>query len=265
MLSIATLSGRNLEKNMSIKRVNFLNRDGIKIVGFLDIPENIVIKAYSIFSNCFTCTQYYKAPVYVSRYLRERGIATLRFDFPGLGLSGGDFLNTTPTMNVYDIISATEFLTENYEAPKILIGHSMGGVSSILASSKIDSVEMVATIGTPSDPRRLGKRMSLAKAETVKNGEAHFEINKKTFGLKRYFFDDLEKYDTLKTVSELGKKLLIVHSPEDEIVPYKYAEEMYQIAKNPKKLLILSGCDHLVTEEKYAEIIAENILQMYEY
>ncbi len=51
------------------------------------------------------------------------------------------------------------------------------------------------------------------------------------------------KYDTLNRVEHIKSPLLIIHSREDEIVPFKFAEALYSKAKQPKQLLEISG-DH---------------------
>ena len=53
----------------------------------------------------------------------------LRFDFTGLGSSEGEFANTNFTSNVADLVSAADFLRQQHQAPKLLIGHSLGGAA----------------------------------------------------------------------------------------------------------------------------------------
>jgi alpha/beta superfamily hydrolase len=50
----------------------------------------------------------------------------LRFDFTGLGNSDGDFANTNFSSNLQDLLAASDFLRDNYEAPALMIGHSLG-------------------------------------------------------------------------------------------------------------------------------------------
>ena len=66
--------------------------------------------------------------------LTQGGFAVLKFDFTGLGASKGDFADTNFSTNVLDLLSAAEFLAENYEAPKLLVGHSLGGGCSFASS-----------------------------------------------------------------------------------------------------------------------------------
>ena len=76
----------------------------------------------------------------------------MRFDFAGLGNSEGNFADSNFTTNIDDLISAAEYLKNNYQSPKIIIGHSLGGAAGIYAADNIDSIEAVVTIGAPSNP-----------------------------------------------------------------------------------------------------------------
>ena len=59
----------------------------------------------------------------------------LRFDFTGLGSSEGEFANTNFTSNVDDLVAAADMLRDRYEAPRLLIGHSLGGAAVLAACS----------------------------------------------------------------------------------------------------------------------------------
>ena len=76
----------------------------------------------------------------------------MRFDFTGLGESEGDFADTNFSSNVDDLVAAADFLNDEYDAPAILIGHSLGGAAVLQAAHRIPSALAVATIGAPCDP-----------------------------------------------------------------------------------------------------------------
>ena len=122
------------------------------MAGTLDLPDTPPI-AYAVFAHCFTCSRFVPAASRVCKTLAEHGIACLRFDFPGLGQSEGDFADTTFTTNVDDLIAATQWLAEEYEAPQLLLGHSLGGAAALKAATRpeMDSIRAVATLGAPFD------------------------------------------------------------------------------------------------------------------
>ncbi|MCS6030757.1 alpha/beta hydrolase [Klebsiella quasipneumoniae subsp. quasipneumoniae] len=90
----------------------------------LELPENP--KAFALLAHCFTCGKDLKGAARIARKLTENAIAVLRFDFTGLGNSEGDFSNTNFSSNISDLLCAVDYLRRQYEAPSLLIGHSLG-------------------------------------------------------------------------------------------------------------------------------------------
>ena len=64
-------------------------------------------------------------------------MGVLSFDFTGLGESDGDFSDTNFSSNVSDLIDVAKFLKRHYQAPQLLIGHSLGGAAVIQAASEL--------------------------------------------------------------------------------------------------------------------------------
>ncbi len=50
-----------------------------------------------------------------------------------------------------------------------------------------------------------------------------------------------EEYDTLSLIEHLDLPIMIAHSPEDEIVPYRQGEQLYNAADQPKEWLEMHG------------------------
>lgn len=241
------------------RRVEFTNREGVQLDAQLELPKGKKPHAFALFAHCFTCNKNYKAPVFISRHLAEQGIATLRFDFPGLGGSSGDFADTTLTTNVSDVVDAARFLADEYSAPRALIGHSLGGAAVLLAAEDIPSAELVVTLAAPSRPGKLGHRLQKAKDQADREGIGVVEINGREFRLKKAFFEDLVNNSLDGHVANLDRKLLVVHAPDDQTVPFDSAQELMEWARLPKSLLKLEGGDHLITKPELAEQIANAI------
>ena len=81
--------------------------------------------------------------------MNQKGIAVLRFAFTILGESEGKFEDTNFSSNVQDLVAAADFLKEKYQAPSLIIGHSLGGAAVIFAAEKIESIQAIVTIGAP--------------------------------------------------------------------------------------------------------------------
>lgn len=235
---------------MNIQKVKFNNAEGQQLVGRLELPINQHPHNYAIFAHCFTCNKNLSAVKNISRELTANGFGVLRFDFTGLGESEGDFENTNFSGNVEDLIHASNYLKENYTAPSLLIGHSLGGAAIIFAASKIESVKAVATIGAPSNPKHVEHLIHSNVEEIKATGKANVNIGGRPFTIKKQFLDDIETKSLPDVAKNLRKALLVMHSPQDTTVGIENAEEIYVAARHPKSFVTLDGADHLLMKKE---------------
>jgi putative redox protein len=232
---------------MQFKKLEFKNKEGQTLSARLDLPIDRKPLAYALFAHCFTCSKNIKAIAHISRALTREGFAVLRFDFTGLGESEGDFADTNFSSNVADLILAAEFLKSNYDAPKILIGHSFGGAAVLQAAARIPSSAAVVTIAAPADPTHVKRALGSTIEEIERQGEADVNLAGRTFKLKKQFLDDLKFSSMQATLQNLNKALLILHSPLDETVGIENAAQIFQTARHPKSFISLDKADHLLS------------------
>lgn len=244
---------------MKTIKLQFPNSEGQMLSAKLEMPVDKKPTAYALFAHCFTCSKNLTAVTNISRALTAKGIAVLRFDFTGLGESEGDFADTNFSSNIQDLIIAANYLAQDYEAPKILIGHSLGGAAVLMAADSIQSIEAVATVGAPADPPHVKHLFQNSLEEIESSGEAVVSLSGRPFKIKKQFVDDLENTDLPSMLKELKKPLLILHSPQDEIVDIKNAEKIYVNAMHPKSYISLDGADHLLTRKEDASYVGEVI------
>ena len=235
---------------MNIQKVKFTNAEGQQLVGRLELPLDQHPYNFAIFAHCFTCNKNLSAVKNISRELTSNGFGVLRFDFTGLGESDGDFENTNFSGNVEDLISASNYLKENHNAPTLLIGHSLGGAAAIFAASQIETVKAVATVGAPSNPKHVQHLIQSSIEEIKTNGKANVNIGGRPFTIKKQFLDDIETKSLPEVAKKLGKALLVMHSPQDTTVGIQNAEEIYHAAKHPKSFVTIDGADHLLMQKE---------------
>lgn len=238
---------------MHTERANFTGGQGTSLGGRLDLPDDGTPKAFAVFAHCFGCTKNLKTIGNVDRVLTGAGIGVLRFDFTGLGDSEGDFSDTNFTSNVSDVSAAAAFLEANYEAPALLIGHSLGGAAVMQAAKSVKSARAVVTIAAPADLTHLGATIVSQAPAIEQSGEAEVILIGRRFHIKKQLIDDLEQRSMEQIVGNLSLPLLILHAPADDVVPIAAAERLYAMARHPKSLVALDRADHLLLEREDAE------------
>ncbi len=237
------------------EKIRFENADGNALAARLDRPDGESPCAFALFAHCFTCSKDLRAAGAISRALTRHGIAVLRFDFTGLGESEGEFADTNFSSNVEDLIAAADYLSEHHEAPRILVGHSLGGAAVLQAAQRLDSVQAVSTIGAPYDPEHVTQHLQDAVEDIEEKGEARVQLAGRTFTIRKQFLDDLAATRMETTIRTLGRALLIFHSPVDQTVGANNAAKIFQAAKHPKSFVSLDDADHLLTDRSDAEYL----------
>lgn len=222
-----------------------------KLAGRLDLPTG-PIRAYALFAHCFTCSKDIFAAKRIASELSAQGIAVLRFDFTGLGSSDGEFANSNFSSNIQDLIKAADFLRNSYEAPAILIGHSLGGAAVLAAAPYIPEARAVVTIGAPADAQHVTHNFGSNLDRIRTEGEVELSLAGRPFTIRRQFIDDLEKTSVTQSAAIMKKALMVMHSPIDETVGVENAAAIFQAAKHPKSFVSLDDADHLLTRSEDA-------------
>lgn len=234
---------------MRSEKIKFKNKAGNQLSARLDFPVDQKPLAFAIFAHCFTCNKNFHAVKNISKGLTSNGIAVLLFDFTGLGQSEGDFESTTFTTNIQDLFAASDFLSENYEAPKIIIGHSLGGAAALFAAQQLKNIKAAVCIAAPFDPYHVTNLLADDLETIKKEGKAKVNIGGRPFTISQSFIDDLDDHKPEKAAKDLRKALLVMHSPQDNVVSIENAAKIYQAAMHPKSFISLDGADHLMQNE----------------
>lgn len=237
------------------RRIKFQNRGQLDLSGALHLPNSGEAVAYALFAHCFTCTKSINAAVAISETLAQRGIATLRFDFTGLGGSKGDFAESNFSTNINDLVDAAEFLKSEFQAPQLLIGHSLGGTAMLAASKHIESAKAVASIGSPSSPEHILHLLTEHLTELERSGSADVELAGRPFKFKQDFVDDVRGHEI--DYRGLRKALMVMHSPHDDTVSVDEAGKIFAQALHPKSFVSLDEADHLLSNKRDSQYAAE--------
>lgn len=157
------------------------------------------------------------------------------YDYRGYGKSEG---RPSETGLYKDIMAAYRYLTERRGIPPdriILYGESLGGAVAIELALRKD-VRALITEGTFTSIKDM--------AEMV-------------FPFVPYSVFS-PKFDSLSKIQKIDCQKLIMHSIEDEIVPFSFGERIYKYAREPKEFCMLKGSHNtafLDSQEGYKNTI----------
>lgn len=243
----------------SVLRVTFTGSSGGELAARLDLPAGPV-RAFALFAHCFTCGKDVLAAKRIAAGLAAAGVGVLRFDFTGLGSSEGEFANTNFSSNVEDLVRAAGYLRDSYAAPAILIGHSLGGAAVLAAAASIPEAKAVVTIGAPADVAHILHHFGSSLDEIRDKGEAEVSLAGRAFKIKRSFVEDAEGQSLAARIRALGKALLVMHAPLDNVVGIDNATKIFVAAQHPKSFVSLDDADHLVSSATAANYAADVIV-----
>jgi dipeptidyl aminopeptidase/acylaminoacyl peptidase len=182
-------------------------------------------------------------------WFSARGFATLRFNYRGCGegttKSEGAFEETTLSSRIADYHGGLDFLQgTDVDTQRIgVIGSSFG--ATIILAAPDERIKVLVALAAPYAFPPLAEE---EQAHLQKQGYLVLPSGNK---LGVGFFRDLEHYDVLQQVRQIGKPVLIIHGSQDEVVPIENARAIYAASAGVKKLEIIEGADHSFTDYRY--------------
>lgn len=253
---MASILGGHGRVARTSERVSFVGGAGFKLAGIVDLPDNVP-RAVVIFTHCFTCSKDLKAIVRISRGLAEAGYLVLRYDLTGLGGSEGNFSQTNFRSNRDDLQSAARFMSDNYEPPSFLIGHSFGGACSLSMAQELSTVLGVVALAAPSDTSHLADLLHRMDPAIQAMGTGTVAIGGRSYTINKQMLLDFRSYDLSSQLRKLAKPTLLLHSPADETVHFDHVLRLYGLltqraddsaAPSAASLICLPDADHLLVK-----------------
>ena len=218
-------------EKFNLENISF-EADGLKLKGVLHSPDDkrspVVIGSHGLYSNSSSPKQ-----IALAEHCNRSGIAYFRFDHRGCGSSEGEFdLVTSLEARCQDLMAAVETLNKRIDTRGCLglFGSSMGGTVCLGAASRV-AADAVVTFAAPIRSNLTGNQSEMSGADI--------------------FFDAVKrKFDITEGLSKISN-ILIFHGEADDVVPVSHAREIYQLARNPKKIIIQKQGDHPMSNKKH--------------
>ncbi len=251
---------------MSSQNLFFKSHQGLRLAATLDLPKGKVV-AYALMTHCFTCGRNFKSLYRISQVLNQHGIATLRFDHTGIGESEGNFEETRFTTYLDDTLAAVDFLKQNYQAPQVLLGHSLGGTTLLASVAKIPSAQAIIMLASPSNTLSLANLLVSESPQILTDGVGQVQMGSQTFVVKKDLIESLQNFDVESYIPQINQALLVLYPENDKTVKPSHAKKVFDLATTKhKNWIYLPKTTHLLLtpeEAKYAGDLIALWLQPY--
>ncbi len=237
---------------------------GNQLAASLDYPTAREPQCYAIMCHCFTCTRQTLTTARVSRGLAEAGIAVLRFDFSGLGESGGDFAETHFRSMLADIQAAAELLQQYYQPVSVLLGHSMGGTACLAASQLpeqcFSQLDKLVTLASPATPDHVLRHFGLAMPQLEQGQSSFISVAGKDYPVKPALVEDVRSFDMQQQMANCELPIMAVRAGHDDMVGAEQADHILQYTQGEQQLCEIAEADHLFSERKHTQQLIEKIV-----
>ncbi len=206
-----------MDWGLQYEDVNLTTSDGIQLHGWF-IPHSGSSKVLLFFHGNAGNISHRGASIAIFHRL---GLNVFIIDYRGYGRSQGE----PGEAGLYsDADAAWQYLTRIRGVDKdniIIFGRSLGGAVATHLASDVQPAALILE-STFSSARDMASTL--------------FPLIYRLLVL-RYRFDSIAR------IKKISSPLLLVHSPDDEIIPFKVGEKLYQAANEPKRMFRLTG-DH---------------------
>ncbi len=236
-ISLYKSESKLINKEYIIKNKFFESSSGNKLNGWLLTPkkQKPIATILHFHGSAVNLLFHYEsiAP------LVKQGFQVFTFDYSGYGFSEGKSTRKNALLDAYSALSyikKTDFLKDT---KLIIYGQSYGGyLASIVGSNNQDEIDGIVIEGAFSSHKEEAKHKSPFFGNLVKNEQtAEKEIRKN------------------------HKPILIIHSMEDKMVPFKFGEKIFQSANKPKEFYAIDKA-HLLGLQYYSQKISKKIKEM---
>lgn len=241
------------------ERLQLLTSDQVPIAGWL-IPHTNSKGILLLLHGFGTC----KADLLdLAKFLHDAGEYNLvLIDFRGHGASGGDYISFGE-YEIQDVRAALDFLSEEpilKQLPIGCLGISMGGSIGLLAAAQLPQIRAVVSDSAYVD---LGK--AIARAVRMS-----YHIPRFPFGQIVVWATELRLRCNVRNLGPAHaiekispRPVMLIHGTKDKTTPYQDAEILFQLAKNPKKLWLVQGAEHVGAFFKDKDAYLQQVLEFF--
>lgn len=234
-------NGRDtIDPGYTIESVVYKNTNGDTLNGWFLKPKGqpAGITVLHLHGNAGCVVSQYGAISPLLKY----GMQVFVFDYSGFGFSGG---KATKKNVLVDALSTLDYLKAREDIKNtslVLYGQSLGGhLSAVVGAKRQSDIDALVIEGAFSSHK------DIAAYTVPVLGRL---IVKKDYSAKQ-------------SIKEFHKPLLVIHSTEDETIPFKMGRKLFEAANAPKEFYEIKKC-HICGPNYYPEEISKKIKNLLE-
>ena len=233
------LAGTPEDVGLNFEDVNLVTESGVGIHGWFvphSNPQATLIYFHGNAGNI-------GGRLHSIRRWHELDTQVMIFDYPGYGQSEGE----PSEAGTYESARAVwHFVTQEKNIdPKniVLFGRSLGGGVAAQLATEISPKALIVESSFTSVPDIASEQFWFLPVRTL--SRVHF--------------------DTASKLEKVHCPVLIVHSPEDEIIPFSHGERLFEAANEPKQFLKTRGGHndgHIKAEPGYSRALRRYLAEV---
>ncbi len=203
------------KEGLRYQAASFEAWDGVKLSGWFvptDEAKGVVLFFHGNGGNI-------SHRIHYVRFFHRMGLSVLLFDYRGYGESGG---RPSEQGTYYDAEAALRYLVFSHRLPPskiIFFGESLGGAVATWLAQRHKPMALILQSSFTSIP------------DMASESYPYFPVR----WLARF------DYNTIEYLQKVHAPLLVIHSREDEMVPFSHGRRLFDAAVGPKTFLEISG------------------------
>ncbi|MCM8832757.1 MAG: alpha/beta hydrolase [Candidatus Omnitrophica bacterium] len=237
------------------ENITLKTEDGKKLIGWLIYSEKS--KGIIICLHGYPANKSDILPVVEFLYPE---FSLLLFDFRAHGESQGKVCYFG-LKEFLDVKSAIDFIKNNEKVKNLPIGiwgYSFGGAVGIISAAKYKDIKSLVTDSA------FANFPDMVKNYYKNLGPLKYIFSSFSIFLGRHVFrSDFKLNSPENFISSLTCPILIIHSRNDDFVPFVHAEKLYEKANQPKEIYIVEG-PHTGLDRAYTNEYREKVKNFFE-
>jgi dipeptidyl aminopeptidase/acylaminoacyl peptidase len=175
--------------------------------------------------------------------LLKKDINLFLIDFPGCGLSGGEYISLG-YHEKDDVGVIIDFIENLPGVGNIGIwGRSMGAATTMLYAHKDPRVKAICVDSPFADFKKLAKELTLRYAN-IPNFILETILSFIRSTIKKKNGMDINLLKPIEAAKKTFQPVLFIHAKNDELIGYQHSNDLFEVYKGPKSIKLLDTGGH---------------------